>query len=126
MKKYLIYTFVGVWVLALLAAAAIGLYQQTRGTPANETILQNRVVNLLNEKQRFTLRNHEVEQLRLSLEQRVLELKEEVRARMGDIKGLNDRLANGQKDIAELDLKLEQAQATIADKDALIQSLSSP
>ena len=125
MKKYLIYTFVGVWVLALLAAATIGLVQQIRGATANETMLRNEIVGLLQEKEGLSLRNHEVEQTRISLERRVLELQREVNARMGDIDGFDLELLVAQAEIEMLGLKLEQAEATITSKDALIQSLSS-
>ena len=124
MKKYLIYTFAVVWVVALLGAATIGLVQQTRGATGNETMLRNEVFDLLQEKERLALRNHEVEQLRLSLERRVLELQREVSARMGDIDGLDGELLNAKEGNRLLGLKLQQAEADIASQDELIKSLS--
>ena len=56
MKKYLIYTFAVVWVVALLGAATIGLVQQARGATANETMLRNDVFDLLQKKEKITVK----------------------------------------------------------------------
>lgn len=125
MKKYLIYTFAVVWVVALLGAATIGLVQQARGATANETMLRNDVFDLLQEKERLAVRNDEVEQIRLSLERRVLELQKEVSARLGDIDGLDEQLLIANTDKRQLDQKLKQAEAVMASQDELIRSLTS-